>query len=82
MGRVTRAVDSQVALIPDFLANCGIARVYALLMEADRSLTDREIFEDVSETIRHALVRVRQECRTPRHLARTACIQAIEMLGG
>lgn len=47
--------DERVAVIPDFIANCGMARVFAYLMSEEAELTDQAIFADVSETIRTAL---------------------------
>ncbi|HLT72410.1 MAG TPA: hypothetical protein VKZ75_07140, partial [Cyclobacteriaceae bacterium] len=43
--------------IPDFIANCGMARVFAYFMENEVSMDDWSIFTDVSQTIRNALVR-------------------------
>ena len=56
-GPIAEMVDSKVALIPDFIANSGMARVFAYLMEVDDEvqLTDSAIFEDVSNTILSAL---------------------------
>ncbi len=48
-------LDEQIGLIPDFIANCGMARVFAYLMKSDIELTDKAIFEDVSITIKNAL---------------------------
>jgi glutamate dehydrogenase/leucine dehydrogenase len=47
--------DNKVSVIPDFIANCGMARVFAYLMQKDALLTDQAIFGDVSETIRKTL---------------------------
>ncbi len=47
--------DNQVAVIPDFIANCGMARVFAYLMGESLELTDEAIFDDTSQTIRQAL---------------------------
>lgn len=47
--------DERVAVIPDFIANCGMARVFAYLMSEEVELTDQAIFADVSKTIRTAL---------------------------
>lgn len=55
MGPITSSVDQQVALIPDFIANCGMARVFAYLMSAKPSVQDEAIFKDVSDTIAKAL---------------------------
>jgi glutamate dehydrogenase/leucine dehydrogenase len=47
--------DEQVAVIPDFIANCGMARVFAYLMSEGAEVTDQAIFADVSDTILKAL---------------------------
>jgi len=47
--------DERVAVIPDFIANCGMARVFAYLMSEKVELTDDGIFKDVSRTIAKAL---------------------------
>ena len=50
--------DSQLALIPDFISNCGMARVFAYFMEGRVAITDEAIFNDTSETILKALQKV------------------------
>lgn len=57
-GPIARLVDSQVALIPDFIANCGMARVFGYLMQKDIEVSDAAIFGDVSNTIGTALKKV------------------------
>ncbi|MDI9873953.1 Glu/Leu/Phe/Val dehydrogenase dimerization domain-containing protein [Flectobacillus rivi] len=54
-GPTMEMADAKVALIPDFVANCGMARVFAYLMSDSAMVTDEGIFEDVSETIYKAL---------------------------
>jgi glutamate dehydrogenase/leucine dehydrogenase len=60
MGPTALHADSLMAVIPDFVANCGMARTFAYLMEGDGALTDEAIFTDISETIRKALEDIRQ----------------------
>jgi glutamate dehydrogenase/leucine dehydrogenase len=50
--------DEAVTLIPDFIANCGMARAFAYFMQPDAVLSDDAIFNDVSTTIEHALKEV------------------------
>lgn len=59
-GPIMEYADEQVSLIPDFISNCGIARVFAYLMEGKVPLPMRDdaIFEDTSRTIEEALVKV------------------------
>lgn len=48
--------DRHTAVIPDFIANSGMARVFAYLMEKNVEVTDKAIFRDVSSTIYQALL--------------------------
>lgn len=54
-GPIMEHTDQKVSLIPDFISNCGMARVFAYFMERRVSMTDEAIFEDTSNTIRKAL---------------------------
>jgi glutamate dehydrogenase/leucine dehydrogenase len=55
-GPIAEKADANLALVPDFIANCGMARVFAYLMSSDlSSLEDALIFEDASQTIFKAL---------------------------
>ena len=56
-GPIAEYADSKLSVIPDFIANCGMARVFAYLMEARNDLSDKAIFEDASEVIRQAIAR-------------------------
>lgn len=56
-GPTLEHADAQAAIIPDFIANCGMARVFAYLMESDKKLVDKEIFQDTSSVIEQALRR-------------------------
>lgn len=54
-GPIMEHVDAKISLIPDFISNCGMARVFAYFMEKRVQLNDEAIFIDASETIRKAL---------------------------
>lgn len=79
-GPTARWMDDEVALIPDFIANCGMARVFAYLMQPDVEMTDRAIFEDVSNTIRHALAEVHATHPQARGIAQAALTRALRKL--
>ena len=49
--------DEKFSVIPDFIANCGMARVFAYFMENEVRMDDAAIFTDISQTIRSALVK-------------------------
>ena len=48
-------IDNKISLIPDFISNCGMARVFAFLMEKRVEMTDEAIFQDTSATIKAAI---------------------------
>ncbi|MEM9674020.1 MAG: Glu/Leu/Phe/Val dehydrogenase dimerization domain-containing protein [Bacteroidota bacterium] len=81
-GPIAAYTDERVALIPDFIANCGMARVFAYLMETKNELTDEAILQDVSDTIRHALEKVYTKNPDPKNLAKTAFEIALQELLG
>lgn len=47
--------DEKISIVPDFIANCGMARVFAYFMEAEVVMDDASIFRDISKTIRTVL---------------------------
>lgn len=49
--------DQKFSVIPDFIANCGMARVFAYFMENEVGMDDAAIFDDISQTIRSALIK-------------------------
>ncbi len=73
-------VDQQVSLIPDFIANCGMARVFAYLMGEKAEVTDEAIFSDVSSTIEHALKKTFYENSGKTKLAETSFKIALAQL--
>ena len=55
-GEIAQYTDTKCSVVPDFIANCGMARVFAYLMHPEGvTLTEESIFEDVSVTIKNAL---------------------------
>ncbi len=61
-GPIMEYTDRQISLLPDFVSNCGIARVFAYLMESkvELPMRDEAIFKDTSETIRLALENIKK----------------------
>lgn len=57
-GPVMEYADQHVAVIPDFVANCGMARVFAYLMQPNIEISDDSLFKDVSDVIRKALEQI------------------------
>lgn len=58
-GPIMEHTDQKVSLIPDFISNCGMARVFAYFMERKVQMTDEAIFQDTSDVIRKALATVK-----------------------
>jgi glutamate dehydrogenase/leucine dehydrogenase len=58
-GPIMEYTDKKISLLPDFISNCGIARVFAYLMESEVEwpMKDANIFNDTSLTIRKGLER-------------------------
>lgn len=72
--------DLQASLIPDFISNCGMARVFAFLITGDKEVTDKNIFEDVSATIGNALQEVYDRHPSKTRIAETSFTIALEKL--
>ena len=81
-GPIMEYTDSQVSLLPDFISNCGIARVFAYLMEARVKLPmqDEAIFNDTSETIRKALMSTFEKNSNKKEICKTAFEIALKQL--
>lgn len=73
-------VDEQISLIPDFIANCGMARVFAYLMSDKAEVTDQAIFSDVSQTIKTALMKTHSKNPGKANLAQTSYEIALSQL--
>lgn len=71
-GPIAEHADGRVSVIPDFIANCGMARVFAYCMQPGNDLGDQAIFQDVSNVIGGALVQTHARNATRTHLTRTA----------
>lgn len=81
-GPTAEYVDQHVALLSDFIANCGMARTFAYLMDpnSDDQLTDEGIFSDISATIGQALEKVHEVNPGKTHLAEAAFGIALKQL--
>lgn len=55
LGPIASKADQYVSLIPDFVANCGMARTFAYLMSDEACVDDISIFNDVSDRIKSFL---------------------------
>ncbi|KVV13863.1 Glu/Leu/Phe/Val dehydrogenase dimerization domain-containing protein [Flavobacterium sp. TAB 87] len=79
-GPIMEEVDHKVSLIPDFISNCGMARVFAYFMEKKVEMTDEAIFEDTSETIRKAIEKAHALNPSKTNISATAFEIALKQL--
>lgn len=79
-GPIMEETDKKVSLIPDFIANCGMARVFAYFMEKKVQMTDEAIFYDISETIKKALEKAHDLHSDKKHISATAFEIALKQL--
>lgn len=54
-GPISQNADERVSVIPDFISNCGMARVFAFLMSNPDDISAASIFNDVAKTIHNAV---------------------------
>ena len=79
-GPIAEYADKHVACIPDFISNCGMARTFGYLMQDDIDLTDRSIFLDTSNAIKHALLKTHARNDRKTELTKTAYEIALKQL--
>ncbi|WP_299215595.1 Glu/Leu/Phe/Val dehydrogenase dimerization domain-containing protein [uncultured Aquimarina sp.] len=79
-GSIMEYTDEQVSLIPDFISNCGMARVFAYFMERRVLMTDEAIFNDTSQTIKDAVQRIFDKSISKTNISRTAFELAFKQL--
>lgn len=79
-GPIMEATDTRISLIPDFIANCGMARVFAYFMEKKVQMTDEAIFFDTSETIKKALTKTHASNSEKTNISATAFEIALQQL--
>ncbi|MFN4761683.1 Glu/Leu/Phe/Val dehydrogenase dimerization domain-containing protein [Gillisia sp. Q332] len=79
-GPVMEHIDEKVSVIPDFIANCGMARVFAYFMERKVQMTDEAIFNDTSITIKNAIQNTFDHNSSKTNISRTAFEIALKQL--
>jgi len=72
--------DQQFSVIPDFIANCGMARVFAHFMESEVKMDDESIFADISHTILKALQKTHAVNKQKTGIARASFETALRQL--
>ena len=79
-GPIMEHTDYRVSLIPDFISNCGMARVFAYFMERRVQMTDEAIFYDTSNKIREAIQKVYNKNQSKTGISATAYEIALSQL--
>jgi len=79
-GAIADYTDKQISIIPDFISNCGMARVFAYLMGENVAMTDQAIFNDTSDTIKNALIQSHAKNNNKKNIAKTAFEIALNQL--
>lgn len=79
-GPIMEYTDERVSLIPDFISNCGMARVFAYFMERRVEMNDELVFQDTSETIKKAMQNVYKNNASKKELSKTAFEIALKQL--
>ena len=80
-GPIADYTDSKTSVIPDFISNCGMARVFGYLMGNDIGvIEDEAIFEDTSNTIKNALGNVYKQNSSKTRISRSAFEIALKQL--
>lgn len=79
-GSIMEYTDERVSLIPDFISNCGMARVFAYLMEGKVEISDEAIFNDISKTIKNALQNTFDKSNAKTNISKTAFEIALKQL--
>lgn len=80
-GPISDFTDQNTSLIPDFISNCGMARVFAFLMGNDlERMEDESIFKDTSKTIQNALEDVFEKNSSSKNISKTAFEIALKQL--
>ena len=79
-GPISRSADENVSVLPDFIANCGMARAFSYFMQDDCQMKDITIFTAVSETIKEAIEKVHQENTMKTNILKTALEIALKQL--
>ena len=80
-GPIADYTDGKISVIPDFISNCGMARVFAFLMGNDlEKMEDEAIFKDTSDIIKEALKNTHSNNNSKTSISKTAFEIALNQL--
>ncbi len=79
-GPIANFSDEKISIIPDFISNCGMARVFAYLMSNSVEMSDEAIFKDTSDIIESAMKEVHAAHPSKQGIAKAAFTIALNKL--
>jgi glutamate dehydrogenase/leucine dehydrogenase len=79
-GPISKSADERVSVLPDFIANCGMARAFSYFMQDDCQINDTSIFKAVSNTIKDALQNTYNINNNKTNISKTAFEIALKKL--
>lgn len=79
-GPIADYADKNLSIIPDFISNCGMARVFAYLMSSEAVMEDEAIFKDTSEIIKNAMEEAYTKSSDKTNISNTAFEIALNKL--
>ncbi len=79
-GPISKFADKKLSVIPDFIANCGMARAFSYLMEDNIRISDKSIFKAVSNTIKEAVQKTYKINNQKTEISKTAFKIALKQL--
>ena len=79
-GPISRSADERISVLPDFIANCGMARAFSYCMQDNCKIEDIAIFKAVSKTIKEALQKSFENNNSKTNISKTAFEIALKQL--
>jgi len=79
-GPISKSADERVSVLPDFIANCGMARAFSYFMEDNCQMNDISIFKAVSNTIKDAIQNAYDINNSKTNISKTAFEIALKQL--
>ena len=79
-GPISESADKRISVLPDFIANCGMARAFSYFMQEDCKIEDTYIFNAVSKTIENAVFKIYKQNKSKKNISKTALEIALKEL--
>ncbi len=79
-GPTMEYADEQLSVIPDFISNCGMACVFAYLMQLNAEISNKAIFQDSSNIILEAMKKAASQSTDRLNFSREAYRNSLKKL--